>query len=300
MNRDRESWLAERQTGIGGSDAAAALGLSPYKTPFELWLEKTGRAEAENLDEVERVRFGNIMEAPIADEYARRYGVKLRRRNQILRNPAYPWMLANVDRMIVDQRCGLECKNVDAYAYRMGDWGEPLTDEVPEAYLLQCEHYLIVTGFDAWHLAACVGGNRLVTYIIRRDAALEEMIVEGEHAFWQSVESGEAPEPDYAHPTTTVLLKKLYPGTDGSEIAFDADIGQWHAVKQQADALAKRYGDASEAAKNHILEAMGAAAIGRLPDGSAYRRKVIEKKAYTVDATTYVDCRHVKAKCDGA
>ncbi|MEX3635991.1 YqaJ viral recombinase family protein [Paraburkholderia sp. BR14320] len=300
MNRDRESWLAERRSGIGGSDAAATVGLDPWKTALDVFLQKTGQVEAEDLDEVERVRFGNIMEAPIADEYARRYGVKVRRRNQILRNAAYPWMIANVDRVIEGRRCGLECKNVDGMAYRLGDWGEPGTDEVPEHYLLQCRHYMIVTGFDEWHLAACVGGNRLVVYVIRRDASLDEMLIEGEHAFWQCVESGHAPEPDFRHASTAGLLKKLYPATDGREIQFGADIEHWHAIKMDADARVKEYSAASEAAKNHILWTMGEAAIGRLADGSAYRRKLIEKKAYTVEAHQYIDCRHVRAKADGA
>jgi putative phage-type endonuclease len=296
MNRDPEAWLEERRTGVGGSDSAATVGLDPWKTALEVYLEKTGQLEAENLDELERVRFGKIMEAPIADEYARRYGVKVRRRNQILRNPAYPWMIANVDRLIEGQRIGLECKNVDAMAYRLGDWGEPGTDEVPENYLLQCRHYMIVTGFEEWHLAACVGGNRLVCYVIRRDPELDAMLIEGEHAFWQCVESGHAPEPDFSHRSTTELLKKLYPDTDGREIQFGPDIEHWHAIKRDADVLAKRYSEASETARNHILMTMGDATIGRLADGSAYRRKIIDKKAFTIDATRYVDCRHVKAK----
>lgn len=296
MKRDRETWLEERRTGVGGSDAAATVGMDPWKTALDVFLDKTGQVEAENLDEVERVRFGTIMEAPIADEYARRFGVKVRRRNQLLRSPAYPWMIANVDRVIEGQQRGLECKNVGEHAFRNGEWGEPGTDEVPENYLLQCRHYMIVTGFDEWHLAACVGGNRLVVYEIRRDTELDAMLVEGEHAFWQCVETGHAPEPDFAHASTTALLKRLYPETDGREIQFGTDIEYWHSVKRESDVLAKRYTDASEAAKNHILWKMGDATIGRLADGSAYRRKVIEKKAFTVEATRYVDCRHVKAK----
>jgi predicted phage-related endonuclease len=145
-------------------------------------------------------------------------------------------------------------------------------------------------------LSALVGGNRLVTYMIHRDPELEELLIEGEAAFLRCVETGHAPEPDFSHPTTAELLKKLYPGTDGREIQFGADIEHWHAVKQESDVLAKRYSEASEAAKNHILWTMGEAAIGRLADGSAYRRKIIDKKAFTIDATRYVDCRHVKAK----
>jgi putative phage-type endonuclease len=291
---DRDQFLAARMQGVGGSDAAAALGLSPFKTTYQLWAEKTGQLPAEDLDDVERVRFGNLLEATIALEYSRRSGVKVRRRNGLLQHPVHPWMIANVDRLIDGKRCGLECKNVDGMAYRMGDWGEPGSDEVPEPYLLQCAHYMCVTGYPEWHLAACVGGNRLVVYFIHRDPVLEEMLIDGEHDFWQHVEARKAPEFDYDHATTKKLLQQLYPGTDGSEIVLGPDIEQWHTVKQQSDSLVKRYDAVSDAAKNHLLEALGNAAIGRLSDGSAYRRKLVTRRAYSVEDVTYVDMRHIK------
>lgn len=293
---NREQWLEERTTGVGGSDAAAALGLSQYKTTYELWLEKTKQIGAEDLDEVERIQFGRIMEDIIAREYARRNNVKVRRRNQIVRHAKYPWMLANVDRLIDGVRRGLECKNVDAMAFRMGSWGEPGTDQVPEEYLLQCQHYMAVLDYPEWHLAACVGGNRLEMFVIQRDAELEEMIIDGEHEFWQRVEKHDAPEPDYAHATTLKLLQRIYPGTDGSEIELDPNLDHWHRVKQDADRIVSEYEDVSKVAKAHLMRAMGNAAIGRLPDGSAYRRKAITRKAYAVESVTYIDFRHQKAK----
>ena len=295
MNRER--WLAERRAGIGGSDVAAILGLSPFKTAFEVWLDKTSAELTRNpIDDLERIQFGRLMEDIIAREYARREGVKVRRRNELVRHARYPWMIANVDRLIDGQRCGLECKNVDAMAFRLGDWGEPGTDQAPDEYVLQCQHYMIVLDYPVWHLAACVGGNRLVHFVIERDAELAEMLIDAEREFWQRVEQRQAPAMDYEHPTTHAVLTRLYSGTNGETIQLGEDIAHWHDVKAQADRLAKQYHDVSEAARNHILEAIGRASVGLLPDGSAYRRKVIERKAYTVEAATYVDCRHVKAK----
>jgi putative phage-type endonuclease len=293
---NREDWLQERMSGVGGSDSAAALGLSPYKTTYELWLEKTKQLAAEDIDGLERIQFGRIMEDIIAREYARRNDVKVRRRNQIVKHSKYPWMLANVDRIVEGARRGLECKNVDGMAFRSGEWGEPGSDQVPEHYLMQCHHYMIVLDYPEWHLAACVGGNRLETFVIRRDAELEEMIVEGEHEFWRRVEKHDAPEPDYTHPTTLALLKRMYTGTDGGEIQFDADMENWHRVKQMADARVKEYEAVSDGAKAHMLRAMGNAAIARLPDGSTYKRKEVTRKAYAVEAATYIDFRHAKAK----
>lgn len=294
---NREQWLLERTSGVGGSDVAPILGLSTYKTAFEVWLEKTRTALVPSgTDELERVHFGRLMEDIIAREYARREGVKVRRRHELVRHPRYRWMIANPDRLIEGKRCGLECKNVDAMAFRLGDWGEPGTDQAPDEYVLQCQHYMIVLDYPVWHLAACVGGNRLVTFVIERDNELAQMLIDAEHDFWQCVEQKREPAIDYEHPTTRAVLTRLYSGTNGETIDLGEDIGHWHYVKEQADTLAKQYEGISNAARNHILQAIGEASIGRLPDGSAYRRKVIERKAYTVEAASYVDCRHVKAK----
>ncbi|CAK1344382.1 phage-type endonuclease [Burkholderia pseudomallei] len=294
---DREQFLIERKSGVGGSDAAPILGLSPFKTAYEVWLDKTRTELVDNdVDTLERVQFGRLMEDIIAREYARREGVKVRRRRELIRHPRYQWMIANPDRLIEGRRCGLECKNVDSMAFRLGDWGEPGTDQAPDEYVLQCQHYMIVLDYPVWHLAACVGGNRLVTFVIERDKELAEMLIDAEHEFWQHVEERRPPPLDYEHPTSLPLLRRLYPGTNGETIELGEDMVHWHHVKEQADDIVKQYQGVSQVARNHILEAIGSASVGRLPDGSAYRRKVVERKAYAVEAATYVDCRHVKAK----
>jgi putative phage-type endonuclease len=295
----RDNWHAQRRGGIGGSDAAAALGQHPQRTPYELFLIKTGQApdEVAVIEDNARMRFGRVLEAVIANEYARTHDVRVRRKNVIVRHPKYPWMLANVDRLIEGRRTGLECKNVDTYGYRFGEWGEPGTDEVPTPYLLQCAHYMAVLDYDVWHLAALVGGNALRTYVIERDAALEDMMIDGEHEFWRRVESREPPPFDFQHASAVRLLKQLHPGTNGETIDLDADIAQWHTVKLDADEAMNRYKAISEGARAHILHAMGDAAVGVLPSGAgAYRRKLIERAGYPVEPCSYMDCRYIKAK----
>jgi putative phage-type endonuclease len=292
----REQWLAERRTGIGGSDAAASLGLDPYRSMTELYLDKTGQVPAEMPDS-ERMRFGQMLETVIAAAYAAKHQVRVRRRNGVVRHPGFPWMIANVDRVLEGQRVGLECKNTDSLVWKFGDWGEPGTDQVPQPYLFQCLHYMSVLDYDQWHLAALVGGNHLETYIIERDRELEQMMIEAEHAFWQCVERHEPPAFDYAHPNALPLLRKLYPGTNGQTVMLDASIAYWHAVKQEAEDEVNQYQAAVDSAKAHILHAMGENAIGRLPDGRGeYRRKQINRVGYTVEPCTYTDFRFVKAK----
>ena len=293
MNITREAWLEERRTGIGGSDAAIACGLHPFVAPVELYLDKVGEGPLERED-TERMQMGRALEDAIADVYAERFGVKLRRHNNMRRHPKYPWMLANPDRLIEGARTGLEIKNVDSMVYRFGQWGEPNSDEVPEPYLLQALHYAVVFDYPEWHIGALVGGNRLVRYIVRRDAELEEMMLDAEHDFWQCVEKRERPEIDYARPGALAMLRKLYPGTNGETITLPDEIEHWHRVRLAAEYEAKQYQAAVDCAKAHVLHAMGDSAIGRLASGGEYRRKLIKRAGYAVEPMEYVDFRFSK------
>jgi putative phage-type endonuclease len=290
----REDWLEERRKGVGGSDAAAALGQSRHKTMFELFQEKAGNNTAMQLgglDGVERVDFGKAMESVIANMYAKRYGVKLRRHNRIFRHPEHRFMLSNYDRTIDGKREGLECKNVDSMAFRFGEWGEEHSDEVPAEYLLQCTHYLATSGYGVWHLAACVGGNRLVVYHIERDPEMIDMVVDGEAEFWKFVEKNEAPPLDYQHPSAIGLLKKMYPGTDGSTIYLPAEAEALHYARMDFDEQEKLMKAGSDAARARLMHMMGEASVGLLPNGGGYTRKIVERKAYEVEAMKYTDFR---------
>ncbi|MEB2499557.1 YqaJ viral recombinase family nuclease [Burkholderia cenocepacia] len=291
----REQWLAERRTGIGGSDAAAALGQSRHRSAYELWAEKTGQLAGEDVDS-ERMQFGRVMESVIANMYTAQQQVRVRRRNTSIVHPRYPFMRANVDRIVEGRRVGLECKNVDAMAYRFGEWGDPGSDEVPVEYLLQCAHYMCVLDYDEWHLAACVGGNRLATYVIHRDRELEQILIEGEATFWRHVESNDPPPFDFGHAQAIPLLRRLYPNTNGETVALDAEIAHWHAVKVEAEEQVKLYQGVIDASKAHILKAMGEAAIGRLPGVGEYRRKTVRRAGYTVEPCDYVDFRFARSK----
>ncbi len=220
---------------------------------------------------------GRELEDTIASVFAERFGVKLRRHNAMRRNPRYPWMLANPDRLIEGARVGLEIKNVDSLVYRFGQWGEPDSDEVPEPYLLQALHYAVVFDYPEWHIGALVGGNRLVRYNVRRDAELEEMMLDAERDFWHCVEKRERPEIDYARPGTLAMLKKLHPGTDGSTIALPDDIEHWHRTLVDA-AQYEQYQAAVDCARpTSCSRWVTPQSVGL--QWRRHRRKVIERAA---------------------
>ncbi|MGF6792734.1 YqaJ viral recombinase family protein [Paraburkholderia sp. 35.1] len=290
----REQWLEERKKGVGGSDAAAALGQSRHKTAFQLYQEKLDLIPGDVMvspDSVERMEFGALIEQVIADMYAKRYGVKLRRHNKLAQHPRLPYMLASYDRTIDGKREGLECKNVDALSYRFGEWGEEHSDQVPQEFLLQCHHYLATSGYDVWHLAACVGGNSLKVYHIERDPEMIDLVEQGEAEFWQHVQAGDPPALDYRHKSAIPLLKKMFPGTNGETVKLPPEAEALHYARMDFDEQAALMEQGAKAAKARILHLMGEASVGLLPNGGGYTRKIINRDGYTVEPASYVDFR---------
>ena len=179
--------LEQRRTGIGGSDVAAILGLSPWATPYDIWAQKTGQAEAAE-PESEPMRWGNLLEPVIREEAGRRI-VALEpdavvSGPQFLRHATEDWMLANIDGTVDTSsgRAVLECKNVGTFA--AGEWGEQLTDQIPDMYLCQVAWYCAVGGFSRAYAAPLVGGNSLRLYHIARDEAVERVLVDRVGEFW--------------------------------------------------------------------------------------------------------------------
>lgn len=186
MNAHAE-WLKARRTGIGGSDAPAVLGLSKYKTPFQVFQEKAGLVES--TPDNENMLWGRVLEPVIRQQYAERTGRTVRIPADMLRHSAHDFMIANVDGVTDDGRL-LEIKT----ARTAKDWGEPGSDQVPQAYLIQVQHYLAVTALPVADVAVLIGGSDYRQYEIPADEELQEMIIEGEAEFWNNLQAGIAPE----------------------------------------------------------------------------------------------------------
>lgn len=222
LNLDREDWLAVRKTGIGGSDAAAAVGLNPYKSMLELWLEKTGRdAELEKPnpnDTTHPVFWGTLLEPIVAAAYSQQTGNRVRKVNAVLRHPTVPFMLANLDREVTglaDVQI-LECKTAGEFGSRL--W----RDGVPEYVQLQVQHQLAVTGKQAAHVAVLLCGQKLDVHRIERDDELISRLVDLEGRFWQYVES-DTPPPADGSDSADRALRCLFPRDAGSTVDFSDD-----------------------------------------------------------------------------
>lgn len=219
----REEWLSVRQGGIGSSDAAAAVGLNPYKSQLELWMEKTGRQDLlpkdDPNDESSPMYWGNVLEPIVAAHYTKRTGNRVRRINAVLQHPTHPWMLANIDREVTgapDVQI-LECKTAGINGARL--WKEG----VPEYVQLQVMHQLAVTGKQAADVAVLVGGQELQVHRIERDDVLIAQLVELEARFWRLVETDTAPPADGSD-SADLALRCLYPRDVGSVLDLSDDL----------------------------------------------------------------------------
>ena len=141
----REQWLAIRKLGIGSSDAAVAVGLSPYRCPLSLWLEKTGRKEPEDISHKEAVLWGIELKPVLAQVYTKRTGYRVRRVNAVLQHPEHLFMLANLDREVVGHPDGPGILEIKTASYHSAPQWE---EGVPVAYQCQVLHQLAVIRSD--------------------------------------------------------------------------------------------------------------------------------------------------------
>ena len=217
----REEWLVVRKQGIGSSDAAAAVGLNPYKSQLELWLEKTGRdtslPKLDPQDEDSPAYWGNILEPIVATHYTKRSGHRVRRVNAVLQHPdpKLAWMLANIDREVIGapEVQILECKTAGINGARL--WKEG----VPEYVQLQVMHQLAVTGKQAADVAVLLGGQHLEVHRIERDESMIARLIDLERLFWDYVVS-DTPPPADGTASADAALRCLYPEDNGQTLDF--------------------------------------------------------------------------------
>ena len=204
---DHEKWLKTRGLGIGGSDAAVIMGLNSYKSPYQLWMEKTGQAEAPDLSGNQRIYWGVKNEPNVADWFMEDTGKKVKRLGT-LQSREYPFMLANVDRTIIGENAGLEIKT--AAVSQAKKWKG---DEIPDAYYCQCLHYLAVTGADRWYIAVLIGGNDAIYKVVERNENDIKALIEAEADFWHLVETNTPPPVD-GSASCAAALSTQYKGGD--------------------------------------------------------------------------------------
>lgn len=215
--QDRDKWLQARDMGIGGSDAGVVAGLSRWKSQYRLWQEKTKQVEPEDMTDNEYIYWGRVLEQLVADRFCEVTGKKVHKRG-LMQSEEEPFMLASVDRLVVGENAGLECKTANSYAGK--EWDD---DKVPDAYYAQCQHYMAVTGMEKWYIAVLIGGNHFVWKEIPRNEDDIKALIECEREFWQHVQDGTPPAIDGSDSCTQALKEKFRGGlTDPIELNSEA------------------------------------------------------------------------------
>lgn len=218
LGMEREEWLRLRKGGIGGSDAGAVCGLNPYSSPMSVYWDKT--TDELDLRDNEAMRQGRDLEEYVARRFTEETGLKVRRSNKMYWSEEYPFMYADVDRLIVGEDAGLECKTVSAY--HADKWKD---GAIPEHYLIQCFHYMIVTGKRAWYIAAVILGQGFVYSKIHWDLEFAERLIALEEDFWNHhVQARKIPNPNGSESCNAVLEKYFHKSKKEGAVPIPEDI----------------------------------------------------------------------------
>jgi putative phage-type endonuclease len=246
---DREQWIQERRMGIGGSDAAKVLGISKWGGPFTVWNEKVNGISG--IEESEAMHFGTILEEVVAREFSERTGMKVRRRNSMTFDKKYPFMLANIDREIVGQRVGLECKT--AGAYRIDEWKD---DGLPDEYYVQVQHYSSVMQWEGCWIACLIGGQRFIyKYVPRHDSFISQMI-DDERYFWENYVIPEVAPALSVFDDVSIIdqTREDYVQPTDADMEFAKRLA---AVRKQMDDLERQKDEIETYFKGRIMENAG-------------------------------------------
>ena len=292
-----EEWRALRMQGIGGSDAGALLGYNQYKSPYALWCEKTGTIVSEDISDKEAVRLGNDLEDYVAQRFMEATGKKVRRCNFTLRNDAYPFAHANVDREVVGERAGLECKTTSSWEVLQ----QCRAGEFPNQWYCQVTHYMMVTGWDKFYLAVICFGHGFYVFEISRNEAEIKALAAAEEDFWALVTNHTPPELDGTE-STLDALKTIYADSNEARGSIDLTaVGTAIAIYQNCDRQIKELTQQRDSYKAQIMQFMGDAPKGfydkytvsfksqvrKVFDRAAFEREngIIPDKYYTESAS---------------
>ena len=278
VNMSREEWLEHRKNSIGGSESASILGMNPYSSAYTVWADKLGKLP--EIDDNEAMRQGRDLEAYVAQRFTEQTGKKVRRENNILWNPDYPFAHANVDRLVVGEDAGLECKTCSALRMK-----EFKNGAFPDTYYTQCVHYMMVTGCKKWYLAVLVLNKEFMVFEIERDEEEIKALAEAEANFWECVKS-QTPPPTDGSSSTTESIKTIFPVANGGSVnlfGYEQDIKAYMNFVSLIKDLEKQRDEVANRIKLFMGEAGKGETDGHRVSWSGYEKKTFDAKRYAAD-----------------
>ncbi|MBR0148672.1 MAG: YqaJ viral recombinase family protein [Lachnospiraceae bacterium] len=255
----KKEWLNYRKQGITGTDAGAIAGLNPYSSAFQVYQDKI----TDMVDETdnEAMRQGRDMEEYVASRFEEATGKKVRRANAIYQNEEYPFMLADFDRLIVGEKAGLECKTVSPYL--ADKWSD---GDIPLHYQMQVQHYLAVSGFECWYIAALIFGKELLIREITRDEGLISNLISIEKNFWyENVLKRIMPDPDGSEGCAKMIAEMYFRSDDKKSVEL-VGCNEMLERRTEIDRLIKKLEAERSSIDQKVKLEMGDAAYGITED----------------------------------
>ena len=256
-NMPYQTWLEWRRKGIGGSDASIICGVNKYKSPIELWMEKTDQIPHQQAGEA--AYWGTQLESIIRTEFTKRTDIKVTQLNQITQHDEYPFMLANLDGICTHTtygECIFEAKT--ASAYKINEWESGIPDE----YMLQIQHYISVMNYGGAFVAVLIGGNTFKWQFIQRDDELIAMLIELESEFWRCVQTNVPPKIDGSDASAKFLNERFPSSIPHSKIMLPKEAVDLIIKYKSADKKAKEFIAEKQFAENSLKEMLGENEIG--------------------------------------
>lgn len=275
-------WLDWRRKGIGGSDASVVCGINKYRSPVELWMDKTGRLSYDEAGEA--AYWGTQLESLVRTEFTKRTGIEVCSVNRLLQSEEHPFMLANLDGECLHPNygtCVFEAKT--SSAYRVDEWNNTIPDE----YQLQIQHYLAVTGYMGAYIAVLIGGNTFRWRFIERDEEMISMLIQLESNFWKHVQTNMPPPLDGSEASAQFLGKQFPNSVPLSSIKLPDSAADLMVQYDTASEQMERLTAQKKQAENLLKQMLGDNEAGTIGD------RIITWKTVTQER---LDTRTLKAE----
>lgn len=280
---DREAWLDQRRKGVGGSDVASIMGLSPYRGAYEVWAEKSGLIEAPDISDKPAVVWGNILEPIVGEHYAENHPDReVRRLNAVCQSIERPWAQASLDYEVKDPELGWGVLEIKTAGQRSeGKWD----DGVPLFYQTQVVHYLSVTGRPFADVAVLIGGQDYREYRIMRDEDDIHAVESAVDEFWRRVQTGEAPQVD-GTPGEAEAIFKRHPKSGDEMVETEGiprELADYIFYKEVLDKAKKNVDKAGDALKEIIGDNKGLYSDDYIVTWPRGERKKFDSKRFMAD-----------------
>jgi putative phage-type endonuclease len=248
---DRSEWLKLRRDGLGSSDAAVAMDMSPWVSTYSLWSEKRGYL-AEQEDR-ERFLWGRLIEPSILDQAELRGWVDVTARGLMLRSPERPYMLANPDGLT--DSAVVEAKTADSFDEKRWDEG------VPDQYAIQAHHLMYVADRKRCVFPVLFGFGSFKQFVVEWDDELAEVMLDQEERFWKRVTDDDPPDPDGSESTMLALRERYKNYTPGLTIDLGEPAREWLDNRNVSHSIVKSHQAEVDRAKAHLMALMGDAEV---------------------------------------